>query len=92
MTWQAAVLGPAATPMNAPNGQIWMASVMTATERTFVQNSGSVRGYQELSAPLAIPATAEQAGGQAVCLCIASTGRECALLPGWGRISRVPAR
>jgi hypothetical protein len=30
-------------------------------------NGGSARGYQELSAPLAIPATAEQAGGQAVC-------------------------
>jgi hypothetical protein len=27
-----------------------------------------------LSAPLAIPTTAEQAGGQAVCLCIVSDG------------------
>ena len=32
-----------------------------------VQIGGSARGYQELSAPLAIPTTAEQAGAQAVC-------------------------
>jgi len=41
---------------------------------------GSARGYQGLSARLAISTTDEQAGGQAVCLCMASAGRECALL------------
>jgi hypothetical protein len=41
-----------------------------------VAQIGSARGYQELSAPLAIPTTAEQVGGQAVCLCIASAGRD----------------
>src|SRR5207237_9290403 len=46
-----------------------------------VQNGGSACGYQELSAPLAIPTTAEQAGVQAVCLCIGSAGRERPLLP-----------
>jgi hypothetical protein len=30
-------------------------------------NGGSARGYQELSAPLANPTTAEPTGGQAVC-------------------------
>jgi hypothetical protein len=39
-------------------------------------NGGSARGYQELSAPLAIPATAEQAAAGSVCLCIASAGRD----------------
>jgi hypothetical protein len=60
-----------------------------ADERSAEQNGGSARGYQELSARLAIPTTAEQAGGQAVCLCIASAGRECALLPRFARRSSV---
>jgi hypothetical protein len=30
-------------------------------------NGGSARGYQELPAPLAIPATAEQAAARPVC-------------------------
>jgi hypothetical protein len=55
------------------------------TRQPLAPNGGSARGYQELSAPLAILTTAEQAGGQAVCLCIASAGRECALLPPTGR-------
>ena len=38
------------------------------------RNGGSARGYQELSTPLAIPVTAKQADGQAVCLYIASAG------------------
>jgi hypothetical protein len=42
---------------------------------------GSARGYQELSTLLAIPVTAEQAGGQAVWLCTASGGCERLLLP-----------
>jgi hypothetical protein len=33
-------------------------------------NGGSACGYQELSAPLAIPTTATIAGVHAVCLCI----------------------
>jgi hypothetical protein len=44
-------------------------------------NGGSACGYQDVSAPSAIPATAEQAAGQTVCLCIASAGRERPLLP-----------
>jgi hypothetical protein len=52
------------------------------------QNGGSACGYQELSAPLAIPATAEHSGGQAVCLCITSVGRECAHLPHTARQTR----
>ena len=44
-------------------------------------NSDSARGYQELSAPLANPTRTEPTGGQAVCLCIASTGRDRPLLP-----------
>ena len=47
-------------------------------------NGGSARGYQELRAPLAIPATAEQAVARPVCLCIASSGRDRPLLPRWG--------
>jgi len=39
---------------------------------------GSARGYQELSASSAIPITAELAGVQAVCLCIATAGPKCA--------------
>jgi hypothetical protein len=42
--------------------------------RAAAHNGGSARGYQELSAPLANPTTAEPTGGQAVCLCMASTG------------------
>jgi hypothetical protein len=34
--------------------------------------SGSARGYQEFSAPLAIPTSAGQRGSEAVCLSIAS--------------------
>ena len=45
-----------------------------------LSNGASARGYQEVSATSAIRTTAEQAGGQTVCLCIASAGRECALL------------
>jgi hypothetical protein len=48
---------------------------------TAARNGGSACGYQEFSTPLAIPATAVQAGGQAVCLCIASAGRERPDLP-----------
>jgi hypothetical protein len=33
-------------------------------------NGGSALAYQELPAPLAIPATAGQASGKVVCLCI----------------------
>ena len=66
---------------------------MTQQHLASTHIAGSARSYQELSAPLAIPATAEQAGGQAVCLCVASAGRECAVLPhvGWsgGRLSRL---
>ncbi len=47
---------------------------------TTVHIGGSARGYQELSAPLAITATAGQAGSQAACLCIARAGRERPLL------------
>src|SRR5262249_24564803 len=50
---------------------------------------GSVRRYQELSAPLAIPTTAEQAGGQAACLCIGSAGRDRPLLPQRARLVRL---
>jgi hypothetical protein len=42
---------------------------------------GSARGYQGLSARLAISTTDDQAAAQAVCLCMANAGRECALLP-----------
>jgi hypothetical protein len=54
---------------------------------------GSTRGYQELSAPLAIPTTAEQAGAQAACLCIASVRHGRPLLPPTGRclVSRAGA-
>jgi hypothetical protein len=45
------------------------------------QNGGSARGYQGLSALLAISTTGEQQAARAVCLCMASAGRECALLP-----------
>jgi len=38
------------------------------------RNGGSARGYQELPAPLAILAIAEQAAARPVCLCIASPG------------------
>ena len=52
--------------------------VPSSTPRTATQNAtghkcaarpndGSARGYQELSAPLTVTATAGQAGGQAVC-------------------------
>jgi hypothetical protein len=62
----------------------------TQSTGTGAQIGGSARGYQGLSAPVAIPATAEQAGGQAVCLCIASAGCERPLLPqGVGRIRLV---
>jgi hypothetical protein len=40
---------------------------------------GSARGYQRLSALLAISTTDEQQAAQAVCLCMANAGRECAL-------------
>lgn len=46
---------------------------------------GSARGYQGLSALLAISTGGEQQAAQAVFLCIASAGRECALLPPTGR-------
>jgi hypothetical protein len=49
--------------------------------RQRLAHNGSARDYQELYAPLAIPITAEVAGGSAVCLCIVSAGRHCALLP-----------
>jgi hypothetical protein len=67
-----------------PGAQITPLCVTTPTDPSVPrkrQNGGSARGYQELLAPLAIPSTAEQAGGRAVCLCIASTGREHPLLP-----------
>ena len=52
-------LGAAAAQRGAPAG---------------VQSGGSARGYQELFAPLTIPATAEQACGQAVHFCSAALG------------------
>jgi hypothetical protein len=48
----------------------------TGTEPISTPNGGSACGYQELSAPLAIPITAEQAGVKTVCLCNGSAGRE----------------
>jgi hypothetical protein len=57
-----------------------------AEESPAVQNGGNVRGYQELSAPLASPTTAEQADGQAVFLCIGNAGRERPLLPRSGLV------
>jgi hypothetical protein len=53
--------------------------------REDASNGGSARGYQELSAPLAIPTTAEQAGGQDVCFSLSH--KRCAsvragLVPG----------
>jgi hypothetical protein len=67
--------------LRTQNNQLCARQGLCHQAQSPVQIGGSARGYQELSAPLAIPATAEQAGGQAVCLCVASAGRECALLP-----------
>jgi hypothetical protein len=53
---------------------------------------GSARGYQELFAPLASPATAEQADGPAVFLCIGSAGRERPLLPQGARLAGISCR
>jgi hypothetical protein len=47
--------------------QIWTSLASIDSELASAQNGGSARGYQELSTLLAIPATAEQAGGQPVC-------------------------
>jgi hypothetical protein len=41
----------------------------------------SARSYQELPAPLTIPATAEQAAAKPVCLCIANAGRDRPHMP-----------
>ena len=57
------------------NAQICAAGAERGIDAATAPNGGSARVYQELSAPLAIPATAEQAGGQAACLCVASAGR-----------------
>lgn len=66
----------------APNIQICASHILTGIEAISTPNGGSASGYQEpVSARSAIPTTAEQAGGRAVCLCIASAGRGHPLLP-----------
>ncbi len=52
-----------------------------STPATGAHIGGSACGYQELSWPLVTPATAEQAGRQAVCLCTATRSRERTVLP-----------
>jgi hypothetical protein len=59
---------------------------MICSQRTAAQ-IGSARGYQGLSALLAISTGGEQQAAQAVFLCIASAGRECAHLPHSARLS-----
>jgi hypothetical protein len=49
---------------------------------------GSARAYQEFPAPLAIPATAEQAAARPVCLCIVSAGRDRPHMPHRARCVR----
>jgi hypothetical protein len=53
--------------------------------RKNLHNGGSARCYQELSAPLASPTTAEQADGQAVFLCTGSAVRERPLVTPYAR-------
>ncbi len=60
---------------------IWTAADVTELDLAAAPNGGSARGYQQLSAPLAIPTTTRQTWGQAVCLCIAR---------GWGERPQLP--
>jgi hypothetical protein len=53
-----------------------------------VQITYSARGYWELSALLAGPATAERADCQAVFLFIGNAERECPILPRCVRVAR----
>jgi hypothetical protein len=48
--------------VGAQNGQIWMATDLIGIKSDVAHNGGSARGYQELSALLAIPTTAERVG------------------------------
>src|SRR5260370_19421655 len=50
-----------------------------------MHNGGSTRGYQELLAPLANPATTEQACGQTVYLCSAALGATARFCRRWCR-------
>jgi hypothetical protein len=63
-----------------PNIQICASYFLTGIEAITAPNGGSVRGYQEPATPT-IPTTAEQTGGQAVSLCIASAPSDRTLLP-----------
>jgi hypothetical protein len=67
--------------MSAPNvlyGRLQQAELRSSFG---VQIGGSARAYQEFPAPLAIPASAEQAAARPVCLCIVSAGRDRSLMP-----------
>jgi hypothetical protein len=66
--------------VTAQNDPIWTISVEIQHESASAHSGGSARGYQELSASLAVSTTADQAGGQAVCLCILRAWCECPLL------------
>src|SRR5207249_779508 len=59
-----------------PNSQLWMLIGSTSIKPLSIQNGGSARGYQSSLCTVGYPTTAEPTGGQAVCLCIASTGRD----------------
>ena len=68
-------LDPAPYPPDLHTGHTWHQTTNS------VHIGGSAHGYQGLSALLVISTTDEQQTAQAVCLCIASAARECALLP-----------
>jgi hypothetical protein len=80
------VLWASAGCQQAQNSKICAATAPRQPNPAAAPNGGPARAYQELSTP-AIPTTAEQEGGPAVCLFIAGAGRECALLPPGGRSS-----
>jgi hypothetical protein len=58
------------------SAQIDASGAQSAADGNYpAQSGGSARGYRELSAPLAIPTTAEQVGGQAVCFSLSHKSR-----------------
>ena len=59
-----------------PYQSIWPVPRGSFYEPAAVHNGGSARGYQSSLCTVGYPTTAEPTGGQAVCLCIASTGRD----------------
>jgi hypothetical protein len=70
------------------NAQICAAGAERGIDAATAPNGGSARAYQEFPAPLAIPATAEQAAARPVCLCIVSAGRDRPHMPHRARCVR----